>query len=298
MGTRNVYSRPESSVNRAVTTRRIVFSFDHSTPSKRHFVAGDIAMSHLVALLSGGFPSGEASFILAVRRYSDRVSDRVLKNQVAGFIGQEMTHGIQHRNLNIELVRMGYWVTRLLDALGARFVKRMKDNLYRIPDTIAKLALANTAAVEHFTAVLGEQALTTPWLQEQLTDPEVRAMLNWHAIEEMEHKAVAFDVYRYVGGTERMRILSMACMLAFLWLPLLLLLASIATDPWAWRHPINTVRSIIFLPRVPVFKGIMPKVRAYFQLGFHPDDVDHSEILEKWRDDYFGPHGLLLDHIK
>ncbi|EUA05979.1 hypothetical protein I546_5977 [Mycobacterium kansasii 732] len=50
----------------------------------------------------------------------------------------------------------------------------MKDNLYRIPNTAAKLALANTAAVEHITAVMGEQALTTPRLQEQLSDPEVR----------------------------------------------------------------------------------------------------------------------------
>nr|WP_276862099.1 metal-dependent hydrolase [Mycobacterium pseudokansasii] len=62
----------------------------------------------------------------------------------------------------------------MLDTLGIKLVKRMKDNLYRIPNTAAKLALANTAAVEHITAVMGEQALTTPRLQEQLSDPEVR----------------------------------------------------------------------------------------------------------------------------
>ncbi|WP_371687273.1 MULTISPECIES: metal-dependent hydrolase [Mycobacterium] len=298
MGTNMAYSRPQSAVMRAVKTRRIAFSFHHAAPSRRHFVAGDIAMSHLVALMSGGLPSGEESFILAVRRYRDQIADPVLKDQVAGFIGQEMNHGMQHRNLNVELVRMGYWVTRLLDALGTRFVKRMKDNLYRIPNTVAKLALANTAAVEHLTAVLGEQALTTPWLQERLSDPEVRAMLNWHAIEEMEHKAVAFDVYRYVGGSERMRILSMTGMLALLWVPIILLLVSIATDPWAWRHPIDTLRSIISLPRVPFFEGIAPKVKIYCQVGFHPDDVDHTQILQKWRDEYFGPNGLLLDHLK
>jgi predicted metal-dependent hydrolase len=206
--------RPRSAAERTVNTRRIAFTFNRSSPRQRHFVTHDIAMSHLVALLSGFFPSGEEFFIQSVRRYGDQIADPVLKKQVAGFIGQEMTHGIQHRNLNNQLVRRGYWATWLLDTLGSRLVKIMKSNRDRIPDKIGKFALAVTAAVEHLTAVLGEQVLTSSWVQEQLTDPEVRAMLNWHAIEEMEHKAVAFDVYRHVGGKEWLRIVAMAITLA------------------------------------------------------------------------------------
>ncbi|WP_242670034.1 metal-dependent hydrolase [Mycobacterium decipiens] len=279
-------------------TRRIAFSFEHSARSKRHFVAGDIALSHLVALLSAIFPSGEECFVLSVRRYTDQITDPVLKQQVAGFIGQEKNHGMQHRNLNGALEQMGYWVTRVLGAVGVRLVKLVKSNLDRIPDTVGKVLLADTAAMEHFTAVLGKQALTTPWVQEQLTDPEVRAMLNWHAIEEMEHKAVAFDVYRYVGGTERMRILSMVAILTLLGGPIFFLLASIATDSWAWRHPIKTLRSLIALPRSPLFEGIVRKILVYLKPGFHPDDVDDSEALQKWREEYFGPNGLLLGHLK
>jgi len=261
-------------------------------------MANDIALSHLVALLSGFFPSGEEFFIQSVRRFDDQITDPELKKQVAGFIGQEMTHGMQHRSLNKQLVSMGYWATWLLDALGARLVKRMKNNRDSIPDKIGKSALAITAAVEHFTAVLGEQVLSTPWVQEQLTDPEVRAMLNWHAIEEMEHKAVALDVYRHVGGKEWMRIVTMATTLVLFLTRILVLLASIATDSWAWRHPVKTVRSIVALPRSPLFEGIGPKALSYFKTGFHPDDIDHSALLEKWRGEYFGVNGLLLDHLK
>ncbi|WP_109420598.1 metal-dependent hydrolase [Mycobacteroides franklinii] len=298
MPVNNGQSGPSSAVGRAVHTRRIAFTFDRSAPSRRHFVAGDIAMSHLVALLSGFFPSGEEFFIQSVRRYDRQIADPVLKKQVAGFIGQEMTHGIQHRELNTQLVHRGYWATGLMDRVGTRLVKRMKQHRDRLPDTVARSALAVTAAVEHLTAILGEQVLSVPWIQHQLTDPEVRAMLNWHAIEEMEHKSVAFDVYRYVGGGERMRITAMALTLGLFLSRSAILLASIVTDPWAWRHPVRTLRSVVALPRTPLFAGLWAKIRCYLRPGFHPDDIDHGPLLEKWRDEYFGPEGILLDHLK
>ncbi|MEU9806022.1 metal-dependent hydrolase [Mycobacterium sp. NPDC050853] len=298
MPANNPHSPPPSAAGRAVNIRRIAFTFDGASPSRRHFVAGDIAMSHLVALLSGFFPSGEEFFIQSVRRYDSQIVDPVLRKQVAGFIGQEMTHGIQHRELNTQLVQRGYWATGLMDRVGTRLVKRMMQNRDRLPDRVARSALAVTAAVEHLTAVLGEQVLSIPWIQQQLTDPEVRAMLNWHAIEEMEHKSVAFDVYRHVGGTERMRIGAMAVTLALFLSRTLILLASILTDPWAWRHPAATLRSIVTLPRTPLFAGLGAKIRCYLRSGFHPDDIDHGPLLEKWRDEYFGPEGILLDHLK
>ncbi|AMT70466.1 metal-dependent hydrolase [Mycobacteroides immunogenum] len=298
MPANNSHPRPSSAAGRAVHTRRIAFTFDQSAPSRRHFVAGDIAMSHLVALLSGFFPSGEEFFIQSVRRYDRQIADPVLKRQVAGFIGQEMTHGIQHRELNAQLVRRGYWATGLMDRVGTRLVKRMKQNRDRLPDTVARSALAVTAGVEHLTAILGEQVLSVPWIQRQLTDPEVRAMLNWHAIEEMEHKSVAFDVYRYVGGSEPMRIAAMVLTLGLFLSRTVILLASIATDPWAWRHPGRTLRSLATLPHTPLFAGLGAKIRCYLRPGFHPDDIDHGPLLEAWRDEYFGPEGILLDHLK
>lgn len=298
MPANNPQPRPSTAAGRAVHTRRIAFTFDGASPSRRHFVAGDIAMSHLVALLSGFFPSGEEFFIQSVRRYDGQIGDPVLRKQVAGFIGQEMTHGIQHRELNTQLVRRGYWATGFMDRMGTRLVQRMKQNRDRLPDPVARAALAVTAAVEHLTAILGEQVLSVAWIQQQLTDPEVRAMLNWHAIEEMEHKSVAFDVYRHVGGSERMRIAAMAVTLGLFLSRTVILLASIVTDPWAWRHPVRTLRSVLRLPCTPLFAGLGPKIRCYLRLRFHPDDIDHGPLLEKWREEYFGPQGILLDHLK
>lgn len=283
---------------RSVSVRRIAFKFDATSPSRRHFVADDIAMSHLVALLSGFFPSGEEFFIHSVRRYRERIDDPQLAKQVAGFIGQEMTHGLQHRSLNAELIRMGYWATGGIDRLGTKLVKRFERHRDRLPDVVAKFALASTAAVEHLTAVLGAQVLSTPWVQQQLTDPEIRAMLNWHAIEEMEHKAVAFDVYRYVGGTERMRRAAMATVLCLFLSRAVVLALSICSDRWAWRHPLRTVCSVAALPDRPLFEGLLSQICQYFTAGFHPDHIDHNELLDRWQTEYFGSGGALLDHLK
>ena len=69
--------------------------------------------------------------------------------------------------------------------------------------------LAITAALEHFTAVFAETLLGDERAQALLGSTEVRSMLLWHAIEESEHRSVAFDVYRAAGGTERRRIAAM-----------------------------------------------------------------------------------------
>ncbi|MGH3635422.1 MAG: metal-dependent hydrolase, partial [Mycobacterium sp.] len=187
--------------------RRIRFRFGDPQPMKRHFVEGDIVFSHLTALLSAIFPPGEGGFIRSVRRFADHVNDPVLQKRVAGFIGQESVHGQEHRRLNEQLVTMGYPLVRLFlfdhDSRRHKLIVRGEN---RLP---GYLHLAMTAAAEHYTATLAERMLSDE-MQAIPGDPEVRNLLNWHAIEELEHKSVAFDVYRAVGGPEWIRIAVMA----------------------------------------------------------------------------------------
>ena len=70
------------------------------------------------------------------------------------------------------------------------------------------LTLAATCALEHFTAILAELLFANEELRAQM-EPEMRRLWLWHAIEETEHKAVAFDMYQAVGGTYPLRVLVM-----------------------------------------------------------------------------------------
>ncbi|BCI82879.1 hypothetical protein MTY66_45040 [Mycolicibacterium sp. TY66] len=273
-------------------TRRIRFRFNEEA-SRKYFVAGDMVFSHFVAGLSGAFPPGEEGFIRSVRRFADRITDPELKKRVAGFIGQESMHGQEHRHLNEKLIAMGY-------PLAWWDSESFKDRRIRLEDRLpAHVHLALTAAAEHYTAVLAERVLSSDELQSIPADPEVWHLLNWHALEELEHKSVAFDVYRAVGGTERTRIAVMVAACALL-LPVTLvsLAVSVGSDPVARRRPDRLVRETYELFTGPIFKGLLPDLAVYLRPGFHPDDVDTTELAQQWRDTLFGTDGVLVDHLR
>jgi len=277
--------------SRYVKTRRIRFRFAESAPLQKHYVDNDIAMSHLVSLLSASFPAGEEAFIRAVQHFADRLTDPALKQQVKGFVGQEMTHGREHRNLNETLAAMGY-PTKIVDEL----LKNLEWLAKLVPPL---LPLALTAAAEHGTATLAEQVLDSPEVQAMATDDETLNLLNWHALEELEHKAVAFDVYRSVGGGEALRIGSAVALAAVAVAAALAATAlSILGDPYTRRHPVKTTRSVVNLRKNPLFKGIPRTLVQYVRPGFHPNDIDTDELLAQWQQELFGPGGHLVDHLK
>ncbi|WP_100525866.1 metal-dependent hydrolase [Mycobacteroides abscessus] len=274
-------------------TRRIRFRFGDDGNAHKYFVENDIVYSHFVAGLSGGFPPGEEGFIRSVRKFSDQITDPVLKKRVAGFIGQESVHGQEHRRVNEKLIEMGYPIA-WLDS------KKQVDRLIRFENMLPPRAhLAFTAMAEHMTAILAERTLGSDEVQAIPGDPVVWHLLNWHALEELEHKSVAFDVYRAVGGTETMRIgLMLAAMTIVPPLTLGILAGSLLADPVARRQPLRLLREARGLFGGPLFKGIVGDVRKYLRPGFHPDDINTDELLERWQQELFGSKGILVDHLK
>ncbi|MVU75719.1 metal-dependent hydrolase [Nocardia sp. ET3-3] len=273
--------------------RRIRFRFDQSDSRDKYFVENDMVYSHFVAGMSGGFPAGEESFIRSVRRVADRVTDPVLKKRVTGFVGQEAMHGHEHRRLNEKLVELGYPI----DWLDS---DKIKERALWLEERLSpEVHLAMTAAAEHYTAVLAQRVLSSDEIQNIPGDPEVWNLLNWHALEELEHKSVAFDVFRAVGGSERTRI---GVMLAMYSLTLPLTYLSLALAVWrddnARRQPVRVAREAYRLFTGPVFRGLMPELGKYLRPGFHPDDIDTSELLSRWQRELFGKNGQLVDHLK
>ncbi len=274
-----------------VHARRIRFSYPQGS-LERHYVQGDLVMSHAVGVLSAIFPSGEDYFIRSVRNFADQVTDPVLREQVRGFIGQEVTHGREHRELNRRLDEMGFPTHRI-----ARNSKGMLLRYERWLPPIVRLA--HTAALEHYTAVVAETLLTKPGAQALLGDNEVRNILLWHALEESEHRAVAFDVFRTVGGTERRRRQGFR-MATFGLLAVTVfgtLLSMFLTDRTAW-NPFRLVPSLLRLRKNPFLqRDVVTRLMDYRREGFHPDDHPNDELIERWRVELFGEHGSLADHL-
>jgi hypothetical protein len=280
-----------SNPDRQVQTRRL--SLDESFADvPRHFAAdGDLIGSHLAASLSAVFPDGEDFFVRSVRHFRDQITDPQLKRQVGGFIGQEAVHGREHRAFNDRLDALGYPTKRI-----ERIVKRSLVIRERLLSPTSNLAL--TAALEHFTATLAELVLTSEETRAQFGHQAVLDLFVWHALEESEHKAVAFDVYRAVGGSERLRVFTMNLLcVVFIGAMALAITASLLGDRATYRPGVLR-RSWRAFRRSPLMSGdVWRQLREYNRPGFHPDDRDTTELVDQWRITLFGDNGTLNDKL-
>jgi predicted metal-dependent hydrolase len=276
---------------RKVPTRRI--SFEASLQDlPKHFAAdGDLILSHVAASLSAVFPDGEDFFVRSVRHYRDQITDPELKRQVAGFIGQEAMHGREHRALNNRLDQLGY-PTKPVE----RLTKWGLETRERIAP--AKANLAMTAALEHFTATLAELVLSSEETRALFGDNEVRNLFLWHALEESEHKAVAFDVYKAVGGGERLRRWTMNAMrFGFVVGMAAQVVIGLLLDRETYRRG-KLRRSWKKFRKSPIVqRELWDQLKDYNRPDFHPDDSDATELVERWRNELFGEEGTLNDKL-
>ena len=276
---------------RSVPTRRMDFEASFQDVPRYFAADDDLIACHLVASLSSVFPDGEEFFVRSVRHYRDRITEPALKRQVAGFIGQESVHGREHRAFNDRLDQLGYPAKRY-----ERFTRRGLAMRQRLLPPISNLAA--TAALEHFTATLAELVLSSEEVRRLFGHPAVRDLFVWHALEESEHKAVDFDVFRAVGGTERLRISTMNLIcVGFVLGTTVQVVASLLADPATYRRG-NLRRSVRHLRQSPLAdRGLWHQLRQYNRRDFHPDDRDTSALVEEWRTTLFGEHGTLNDHL-
>ncbi len=151
----------------------------------RWWHGGDPFATAFYNALSATFPKGEAFFVESVRSFREGVPPK-LAEEIRGFTTQEAIHSREHAAFNKAAVDGGYD----LDPLEAQVQFRL--DFIKSKPPIA--ALAATMALEHFTAIFAHQLLTDE-RHLAAAEPEAREMWRWHAIEEIEHKGVAYDCW-------------------------------------------------------------------------------------------------------
>ena len=269
---------------RTVTARR--YAFDHaSVGPDRHWLDDDLIGSHLLAALSGVIPPGERFFADAVRAQRHHVDGR-LQEQIKGFIGQERLHQREHDEFNHALAGLGYPTAGIDRASQITF-----DLVSRLP---GRTQVAFAAAAEHFTAVIAEHALEEDELAGWQMSEATRAFLAWHLVEELEHRAVAFEVMQAMGVGEIERVLAMHLATAMMF-PSVIggLLVSLAGDRDTW-HPARLLRSLGRLRRSAIAqRSFLRDLLLWNRPGFHPDQRSIDDLLERWREQLFGTDGLV-----
>lgn len=241
---------------------------------RRHYFANSPIMSHLLTALSSTFPIGEQFFVHSVRNVRDKVQDEKLQAQIAAFIGQEAMHSKAHAEFNdawrsddYNLDRFQAWLAR-----KDQYVKNLHP----------KIQLAITCAFEHFTALLGGYILRHPEVLSTLDDDAVKLWV-WHAIEEIEHRAVAFDVYQAVYGDDKIRRMIMRSVTTgFASLTLYSAIKLFMQDRKKSLPKIGgNIFGLYLLAKMLI--QMFPEYLSYYQKDFHPADIDYSKIVQYWK---------------
>jgi predicted metal-dependent hydrolase len=239
----------------------------------RHWLANNAIATAIANGVNLLFPHGERYFVRSVKHFLGEIDDPALRAAIKGFFGQEGRHAHAHDELNAILRAQGFEIDRFLGSY-----KRLSSWLEN--HTPPKLNLALTAAAEHFTAILAEGAFSQNILDGAV--PEMRALLAWHATEEIEHKAVAFDVLQTVDPSYALRIAGLAYATVtlggfWLWGTIALLRQERAGALRAWRE-------LGRLPnRDPIVRRVFLRgIRQYLARDFHPSHNATERIAAEW----------------
>lgn len=243
----------------------------------RHWHAAGPFATHFYDALSSTFPFGEAFFVRSVLAYRDELGDDLLEERIRGFAGQEGQHSRLHDEHMTLLLQQGY---RLL-ARRNRFVDRMlRFHNRRTP----RLSLAITAALEHLTAILARQLLADGARHTHAMHPTMGRLWRWHALEEAEHKAVAFDVLVRVAPSRSLRRVAMAIDTFFLAFETLLRTAymlakdGLLFERGVWREGVR-----FLVGRSGLLRGTAAEYRAWYRADFHPDAIDDASLIARAR---------------
>ena len=280
MGVASLERETVTPADLVITPRDRRFGREDKTPRWWH--GGDPYLTALFNALSATFPKGEAFFIDSVRKFRNAADER-LAGEIRAFTTQEVIHSREHVAFNRRAADAGYD----LGPLEGRVDERLA--LLNSKPPIA--ALAATMALEHFTAILAHELLADA-RHLAGADQASADLWRWHAVEEIEHKGVAYDTWlaatkdwprrkrwkvkakvmllvtrnfivdRTAGALELLRQDGITGLRA--WLPLL----------WAmWGRP-----------------GVMRKVFAawvsYFLPRFHPWNEDDRRLIVGWDSEY------------
>lgn len=266
-----------------ITAREVHFDYEKRLRENRYWHSNDPVITHFFNALQSTFPEGERHFIDSARDVRDWVGKENLPpkllKEIQLFIKQEAFHGREHDD----------W-TKALAATGFPRMEEFNEELEKLrlwgnEHVSPMVRLAATAATEHYTASLAHLFLyKKPEMLEGASEP-FKELLVYHALEELEHKSVCYDLYQFAGGGYVKRLLG----LIFSTLDMMRLIRArhiyLLKKDGLWnKQTRKQTRQMIWGSQGLVI-ALLPYVLRYSKPSFHPWEVDErKDFMERFGD--------------
>ena len=284
---RSVNAEPETiqtptPVDHEITPRDRRFGREESYDPAKYWQNGDPVATAFYNCLSLTFPRGEAFFIESVKAFRDHTPEK-LQNEIRAFVKQEVIHSREHLALNRRVEENGYDTSRI--------EQRITESLAMTKDRPEITNLAATMILEHFTAIMAQQFLANP-LHWENSDEETADLWRWHALEEIEHKGVAYDTWLYATRNwsrwQRWKVKALMMLIITRnfwgnrWHDTLDLLAQDGIT--GWRVKMKLLKFLLVRPGIA--RAIIIPWFKFFLPGFHPWNEDDRHLIQRAESEY------------
>lgn len=270
--------------------RNVQFNFDKV---QKHWILNSAIATHFVNSMHIVFPEGEKFFVRSVRRFAKDIKDETLKKEINSFCGQEGIHAREHQRFWEVMQEQGLEPEKFASFLkvtafsGKYSIENMvRNSLNKVqPQLGDKMALSITTALEHYTAILANALFHEPIATNDNIAPQMLELLHWHASEEIEHKAVCFDVLKQVDDSYLIRVSGMGFATLMLWGYILsgqVYFLVNDKDKNIIQMPVEAYMLLKTVVFGEIGKNLSRHLLEYFKKDFHPDDIDDRHLIEKF----------------
>lgn len=246
-----------------------------------HWIPGEPVATHAITALYLVMTAGGQRCAAVLGEALPLLTDE-LRAEAQGYVDRAVGHGLRQARVLDHLAAQGLDTGRYV-----RHVERVLEVLLgeRPPARLPvgdrewlRMRLAVVAAAGQSAAVLSDWLLHAARLDRTDPDPVMLDLLRRRGAEEIEHRAVLFDVYQHTGGNRIPRYARRVEGMAIT-LPVLL---------WLWTHgtahlgrsdpgPVGTARWSLRAHHRAVRKGLLPPlhklaaaVPRYLHRSYHP----------------------------
>lgn len=208
------------------------------------------------------FPAWEKAFVAVIEHYLPKVKDEELKARMIQFAKEELAHASAHEAFNErydlkELERAEFAKTRIV---------------HKKPGV--KFWLGTMVSIEHLAACMSRSVLGR-WGNRAGRDYK---LFCWHAKEELGHKSLAIDLWRYLGFSDKdLRNIAKTNQIYVMKFLISYTIRNVYKD--GEMKKLKTIKDLVVWAMFVFTKVLVPMTKIYLP-NFHPDNVNDERYLK------------------